>query len=153
MTTSSHRRTLCLVIGMLLTAALLLTSTVGGRTSALQTDQPTAPGLFQCDDSGEGYRVAFAWTRRMPGNGAWLGTVTVSQGTKRILSKPIQVFDATGTNPITRQFQAQDGSFYCRKMVITGDRRSVSWSDCRNWVLADQTCLRQRPGGGGDNQP
>lgn len=150
MITLSHKRTLCLVIGLSLTAMLVWAAKVGGRASALQyPDPPTVLGIFQCDEGGEDYRATFRWTRRMPGSGAWLGNMTVTQGTRTILnSKPIQVFDAEGRDPIIRQFQAQDGSFYCRIMSITGDRRSVSFSECRNWLLANQTCVRKRIGTG-----
>jgi hypothetical protein len=145
MITQSHKRALYVVIALTLTATLLWTSKAGGRASTLQyTDPPTVPGIFQCDGDGE-YQVTFNWTRRMPGSGAWLGTINVRQGTQQILNKPIQVFDAKGTEPVVRQFQAQDGSFYCRVMSTPSNRRSFSFSECRNWLLADQTCVRQRP--------
>jgi hypothetical protein len=151
MKSPSHKRTLSLVIGLTFTAALLWASAVGGRTATLQdSNQPTLLLPYFCDDSDNPVRVSFTWTRQMPGKGAWLGTMSVNQGTQTILSsKPIQVFDASGTDPIVRQFQAQDGSFYCGKMTITGDKKSVSWSECRNWVLANQTCIRRRLDGGG----
>jgi hypothetical protein len=151
MKSPSHKRTISLVIGLTFTAALLWASAVGGRTATLQDpNQPTLLLPYFCDDSDNPVRVSFTWTRQMPGNGAWLGTVSVDQGTRTILSnKPIQVFDATGTDPVVRQFQAQDGSFYCGKMTITGDKKSVSWSECRNWGGANKTCIRRRPGGDG----
>lgn len=152
MKSPSHKRTLSVLIGLTFTAALLWASVVGGRTSTLQ-DDPNKPTLllpYFCDDSDNPVRVSFTWTKPMPGNGAWLGTVSVNQGTRTILSsKPIQVFDASGTDPVVRQFQAQDGSFYCGKMTITGDRKSVSWSECRNWGGANKTCIRGRPDDGG----
>jgi len=143
MTTTSHKFTLSLVIGLTLMAALFWLSPVGGRTVTAQVNQPTLPGVYYGEESEGGYTVAFTWTRQMPGVGAWLGNVTVRQGTRLILSKPIQVFDLQGN---TRQFQAQDGSFYCRQMAIPDNKREISWGECRNWVLADQTVYRRRPG-------
>ena len=143
MTTPSHQRTLSLVIGLTLMAALFWSSAVGGRTVTAQVNYPTNPGFYFGEQSEGGYRVAFTWGRQMPGNGAFLGNVIVYQGAKLILNKPIQVFDLQGN---TRQFQAQDGSFYCRQMAIPDNKREISWTGCRNWVLADQTVYRRPPG-------
>jgi hypothetical protein len=152
MTTQSHKLTLGLVIGLTVTAALLFAATIGVATPALQISEPPSMNgrSFQCDPGDGNYRVSFNWTQKMPGNGAWLGTVTVSQGTNIVLNgKPIQVFDAMPLNakdkdPINRQFQAQDGSFYCSKFTVSSQqgnlRNIVDWSGCRDWVLADHLC-------------
>jgi hypothetical protein len=142
MTTPSHKSTLSLVVGLTLMAALFWSSTVGGRTVTAQVNKPTLPGFYYSEDAEGGYRAAFTWgpERR---DGAFLGNVVVYQGTKLIVNQPIQVFDLQGN---TRQFQAQNGSFYCRQMVIPDNKREISWGGCRNWVLADQTIHRLRPG-------
>ena len=152
MTTHSSKRTLCLAIGLTLTAAFLLAANVGGTPQNPLDQKPTLDGRgFQCDPENGGYRVSFTWTRRMPGSGAWLGNVTVRQGANIVVNnKPIQVFAATPSNPaprdpINRQFQAQDGSFYCSTFTISSDpnnlRNIVEWSGCRGgWLLADQLC-------------
>jgi hypothetical protein len=122
-------------------AALFWSSTVGGRTVSSQINKPTNPGFYYGEQSEGGYRVAFTWgpERR---DGAFLGNVVVYQGSRLIVNKPIQVFDLQGN---TRQFQAQDGSFYCRRMDIPDNKREIAWSECRNWVLADQTVYRRPP--------
>lgn len=152
MFTHSPKRALCLALGLTITA-FLFASTAGGAAPILQlSEKPTLDGRgFQCDPENGGYRVSFTWTRRMPGSGAWLGNVTVRQGANIVVNnKPIQVFDATPSNPaprdpINRQFQAQDGSFYCSTFTISSDpnnlRNIVEWSGCRGgWLLADQLC-------------
>jgi hypothetical protein len=123
-------------------AALFWSSAVGGRTVTAQINAPTNPGFYFGEQSEGGYRVAFTWSppRR---DGAFLGNVVVYQGSRLILNKPIQVFDLQGN---IRQFQAQDGSFYCRQMGIPDNKREITWSECRNWVLADQTVYRRPPG-------
>jgi hypothetical protein len=142
MTTSSHKRTLSLVIGLTLMAALFWSSTVGGRIVTAQVNEPTLTGFYYGEQSEGGYRVAFTWSppRR---DGAFLGNVVVRQGAQLILNKPIQVFDLQGN---IRQFQAQDGSFYCHEMAIPNNKREISWSGCRNWVLDNQTVSRRIPG-------
>lgn len=152
MITQSQKRALSLIVGFTVTAALLFAATIGLAIPALQiSEPPTMNGRsFQCDPEDGNYRVSFNWTKKMPGNGAWLGTVTVRQGTNTVLNaKPIQVFDAMPLNaqakdPINRQFQAQDGSFYCSRFTVSSDpgnlRNIVDWSGCRDWVLADKLC-------------
>ena len=148
MTIQSHKSAVCMVIGLTVMAALLLASNVGGKASSIEiSGHPTLSGRsFQCDPEDGNYRVALTWGRQMDGESAWLGTVTVRQGNNIVINnKPIQVFDAKEIGSVVdRQFQAQDGSFYCSKLSIpnTGPnaKNSVTFSGCRSWVLGDHFC-------------
>lgn len=145
MSTVTHKRALILGAGLVLAATLSCLATFAGPSAVAQTsDDPTLLRLYRCED---GSLINMKWGRHMPQAGR-LGDITI-RSPKGVSQAAIQVFDPQGTDAIDWQFQAQKGAFYCHHMSVSADKRSVTWSECRNFV--EQTCYAERPGG--DNQP
>jgi len=122
-TTSSRRRAVWALCGMLCSTLLLCASFVpGGTTSARVYTGPTKT-LYFCPN--EGTYLTLSWTRPMP-YGGWLGQATTSE------TKDVQAYDAQSLNGGVTSwgFQAQDGSFVCR-MYVSSNQNSISFGNCR----------------------
>jgi hypothetical protein len=134
MTTSTRRRPVRALCGLLFATLLLCAFIVpGGASSARAAYDPTPtrdPSLFFCPN--ENAYVSFDWGRPMP-YGGWLGA------TGYYKAKDVQAYDAQplSNGGLDWGFQAQDGSFVCR-MHVTSNQNNITFVNCRpfaNWSL------------------
>lgn len=134
MTTSTRRRSVWSLCGLLCATLLLCAAFVPGATpsalAAYDVHPTRDPSLFYCPY--ENQYVSFDWTQQMP-FGGWLGS------TGYYKTKDVQAYDAQ-TLPnggLNWGFQAQDGSFVCR-MYVSSNQNNINFVNCRpfaNWSL------------------
>ncbi|HVF68535.1 MAG TPA: hypothetical protein VM914_12775 [Pyrinomonadaceae bacterium] len=131
LTTSSRRRAVWALCGLLCATLLLCASFVPGGESSARTATPTRdPSLFYCPY--ENAYVSFDWTTPKP-YGGWLGA------TGYYKAKDVQAYDAQSlpNGGLNWGFQAQDGSFVCR-MYVSSDQNNITFVNCKpfsNWSL------------------
>jgi hypothetical protein len=152
MKTLSFKRTISLLTGLLLVLSLFCISAAGQHKSKGQHRKaaramvpvtgpyPTALNEYTCG-SDERVLMRFDFTRNMPGGG-FLGNEYTSYLSRdgrvlRTTTKAVQWF-APSPPPtqqpqqITWQYQAQDGSFVCKAVVVGPNGVSVDFATCTN---------------------
>jgi len=158
MTTLSFKRMMSLLIGLFLVASLICISAAGqgkgkGRkakgsamaAAGIVSNPPTLETPYFCNYTIHGSEthystVIMTYSRNMPDNG-FLGhihTVLIPGG--QVLDKDMQVYNARPQTDggIPWSFQHQDGSVVCKEMLVSSDKRKVTFSQCSNTAV--QTC-------------
>jgi hypothetical protein len=160
MTTLSFKRTMSLLIGLCLVLSLICISAAGqgsiyrkrhkrarmAAAAGMVTNPPTLETPYFCSYTIHGSETRYStvimtYSRNMPQNG-FLGHIhTVLFPNGQVLDKDMQVYNARpaqGDGSIPWSFQNQDGSVVCKEMLVSADKRKVTFSQCSNTAV--QTC-------------
>jgi hypothetical protein len=163
MTTSSFKRTISLLIGLLLVVSLVCVSAYGQGSiykkrhkrarravAAVPVIGPTPTNLqeYVCSP-GEKVLMRFDYTRNMP-DGGFLGNQYTSYlgpngRVIRTTTDAVQWYAPSpppAQNPpvITWQYQAQNGSFVCKAVVIGANQMRIDFTSCTNFP--PRTCIQ-----------
>jgi hypothetical protein len=153
MTTLSFKRMMSLLTGLFLVLSLVCISAAGqgrhkGRHKRARRAMmsatgpfPTALNEYVCSPD-ERVLMRFDYTRNMPG-GAFLGNEYTSYLSRngRVLRTTTQAVQWFAPSPpptpqpqqITWQYQAQDGSFFCKAVVVGPNGVSIDFGTCTNF--------------------
>jgi hypothetical protein len=147
-----------LLIGLFLVASLICISAAGqgkgkGRkakgsamaAAGVVSNPPTLETPYFCSYTINGSETRYStvimtYSGTRP-NGGFVGhihTVLIPSG--QVLDKDMQVYNSRPPTDagIPWSYQTQDGSVVCKEMLISGDKRKVTFSQCSNTAV--QTC-------------